>query len=156
MARSDCIWTTAWSTSDLTAEQRIAVVTLNTPIAVVSAGEVCALNTFAGLRIASRSMTIAVARLAIREVPVSDLTLVALSSVCLRVTITLSGNEIAFVVFRADAVTIASLTSVGREAVSAWRALFALTSDNVQLTFAVSTMLLTLLAERAGWVAIAG
>lgn len=101
-------------------------------------------------------MSITVTRLAVREVPVASLALVALSSVGLRMTIALSGHQITLVVLGSDAVTVTSLTTVRRESVSSRCTFVALSANDVWLALAVTSMFLALLAERARWVTIAG
>lgn len=95
----DRIGTTARPTTVLASEKRISVVAFNTSVAVSSGGEVSAVVTFASLRVAGRCVTVAVARLTRREVPVTSLTLVASPSVCLRMTITVTSLEVTLVVF---------------------------------------------------------
>lgn len=99
-------------------------------------------------------MAVAVAGLAVREVPVASLTLITLPSVGLRMAITLTGYEITFVVLRTDAVAITSLTSVRRESISARCAFVALSADDVGFALAMTSMLFTLLAERSRRVAV--
>jgi hypothetical protein len=110
---------------------------------------------FAGFWIARCSMSVTVASLTVGEVPVSNLTLVAFSSVCLRMAVTLSRHKIALVVLRSDTVAVTGLTTVWREAISAGSAFIALTTNNVRLTLAMTTMLFALLTERSSWITVA-
>lgn len=98
MTGSDCVGTTARSAANFTSKQGISVESFNAVVTVVAGGKVLTLVTFASFRVASGSVTVAVTRLTIGEVPVANLTLVALSTVCLRVTVTLTSYEVALVV----------------------------------------------------------
>lgn len=109
----DGVGATARSAAYFTSKQRISVETFNALVAVVASGEILTLITFSSFRVASGGVAIAVTSLTIREVPVADLTLITLSAVCLRVTITLTSHQVAFIVFRSDAVAITSLATVG-------------------------------------------
>ena len=91
-------------------------------------------------------MSIAVALLAIGEVPVARLALVALASVGVGLAVTLAGGQVTFTVFRADAVAVARLAAVLRESVRAWCATVTLTSDDIGLAPAESSVLVALLA----------
>lgn len=155
MAGCYSVRATAWSTSNLASEQRITVVPLNAAITIVATGKVRTLNTFASLGVASSSMSVTVTGLAIGEVPVSNLALIAFSTVGLWMTIALSCDEIALVVLRSHTITIASLTSIGREAVSSRRTFIALTPDDVGFAFAMTAVLFAFFTERPSWVAVA-
>lgn len=101
-------------------------------------------------------MSVTITCLAVREVPVSGLTLVTLSSVGFWMTITLPGHQVALIVLRSNAVAVAGLATVRRESISSWRAFVTLPADDIRLALAVTSMFLALLAKRTSRVAIAG
>lgn len=57
-------------------------------------------------------MSVTITRLAVREVPVSGLTLVALSSVGFWMAIALAGHQVTLVILRSDAVAVAGLAAI--------------------------------------------
>lgn len=102
------VWAATRTTTDFTAKQRITVVVFDATIAIVAGGEVLTSNTFAGVRVAGLTVSITLAHLTVGEVPEAGLTLVTLTTVCIRMAITLACDQVAVVVGGTDAVTIAS------------------------------------------------
>jgi hypothetical protein len=100
-------------------------------------------------------VSVAVALLAVGEIPITNLALIALAAVGVWLTVTLTRCQMALVVLGSNAVAIARLASVGAESIRSWCALITLTADHIWLTLAKATVLLTLLAERSSWVAVA-
>lgn len=155
MSGSNRIRTTARPATNLRTQQWISVVSIQAPVALPALCEVLALGTFSRLGITSWCMSVTFAHLTVREVPESRLTLIALSSVGIRVTITLTGYQIAIVVLRSDTVTIASFASLRSESVCSRCTLVTLAPNHVGLARAVSSEFLTFLRRRTGRITFA-
>jgi hypothetical protein len=155
MARGNRIRASTRTTSNLAAQRRISIIRLNTAITVRPCRIILTRNTLASPRITSRRVTITLTHLTVREVPEANLTLIALPAVSIRVTVTLAGHQIAIVVARANAVTIARLAAVRTESVGSWRTLVTLSTHNVFLALTLSAKFIAFLTLGAGWVAVA-
>lgn len=153
--RCNCVWTTARTASDFAAQQRISVISFNALIATVSSGGVGASQALTGAWIAVRCVPIAFASLAIREVPETRLALITFTTVRIRVAFALAGDDVAFIVGRSNAVTVACLATFWAETVCAGHTFVALTTKNVRLALAIAAEFFTLFAHRSGWVAVA-
>lgn len=84
----------------------------DTLVAIVPIGEILTSNTFASTSVTVLRMTIALALLTIREVPKTWLALVTLTTVCVRMAATLTGNQVTFVVRGANTVAVTSCREI--------------------------------------------
>lgn len=148
--------TVARPAAHLAAQRRITVVALHAAIALRAGGVVAALVALAGVRVARRRMPVALALLAIVEVPETRLALVALAAVRVGPTAALAGDLVAFAIKGADLVAVARLAAFRSEAVSARRAAIALAADHVRLAQTRTAVGVAFLRHRTGWVAVAG
>lgn len=155
MIRSDCVWTTARATTDFTAQQRVSVISFNTLIATVSGGGVAASQTLTTAWITMGGVTVALASLAIGEIPKTWLTLITLTAICIRMTFALSGVDVTFVVGCTDTVAIACFATLRAKAVGAGHTFVTLTTENVRFALTTAAKVYTFLAHRSGWIAIA-
>lgn len=152
MSGSNRIRTTARPATNLRTQQWVSVVPIQAPVALPALCEVLALGTFSRLGITSWCMSVTFAHLTVREVPESWLALIALASIRVRVTVTLSGHQIAIIILRSNAVTIASFASLRSKSVRSRCTLVALTSNDIGFARTVSTEFLAFLRRRSGWI----
>lgn len=149
---SDRIRTTARPAADLRTQQRVSIITVQAPVALPTLREVLTLEALSGFRVTRRRVPVTFAHLTVREVPESWLALIALSSISVRVTVTLSGYQIAIIILRSNAVTIASFASLRPKSVRSRCTLVALAPNDIGLASTVSTEFLAFLRRRSGWI----
>lgn len=102
-----------------------------------------------------RCMAIALASLAVGEVPETRLALIALAAVGIRMAFALTGDDVAFVVGSANTVAVACLATFWAETVCTGHTSVALTTEYVRLALAIATKLDTFFAHRSRWIAVA-
>jgi len=89
-ATSRGIRTTTWATSNFTAQQRIAIVTIQTGVTAKACGGVQTIETLSGQGITLSSMSIALTDPTLWEIPIARLTLITLPAVGVGMAGTLS------------------------------------------------------------------
>lgn len=122
--------------ADDAVQRRITVVALHAAVAVRAGRKAAALVALAGARIARGRVPVAVALLAIVEVPETRLALVAHAAVRVRPAAALAGDLVAVAVEGARLVAVALFAALRAEAVGAGRAPVAAAADDVRFALA--------------------
>lgn len=108
----------------------------------MSGGVISTTDASPGLGVAAVRVSVALAALAVREVPETGLALAAGSAVGVGTALATSGLDVAEIVEGADAVAVARDASLGPETVRSRRAAVATSTDHVRLTRTQSTVVL--------------
>lgn len=112
-------------------------------------GEISAVNAGSGFRVAAVRVSVALATLAMWEVPKARLALTAGSTVGVGATLAAAGLNLAEIVEGADAVAVARDASLRAESVGSRRATIATSADHVRLARAHPAVILAQKTARA-------
>lgn len=155
MTWGNCVWTFTWSASNFTTQWRIAIVRFNTAITIEASCIVLTLNTLSCLWVTCLSMSITITHFAVGEIPESDLALITFSTVCIWMTVTLARDQVTFVIFWSNAVTIASFTSIWPKTISSWSTSITLAPNYVLFATTSSSKLFAFFTLWTSWVTVA-
>lgn len=122
----------------------------------MSGGEISTTDASPGLGVAAVRVSVALAALAVREVPETGLALAAGSAVGVGPTLAPAGLDVAEIVEGADAVAVARNASLGPEAICSRRAAIATSTDHVWFARTQSAVVLAQKTAGARRVAFAG
>lgn len=143
------------STSYIHAYPRITVEIVDATITIVSGSEVSTINTGAGFRVTIVRVSVALAALAMREVPETGIALTAGSAVGVGVTLAATGLDVTEIVEGTNAVAVAGDASFRTETVRSRRAAVATSANHVRLARTHSAVVFAQKTARARWVTLA-
>lgn len=148
-------WTRTGPAGYVDADSRIAVEGVDAAIAVVPGGGVSAVDASTGPGIAAFRVSVALAALAVREIPESRLTLATGSAVGVRSTLATPGLDVAEVIEGSDRVAVAGYAALRSETVSARSTVVAPTADDVRFARTTAAVVLAQKTVRSGRIALA-
>lgn len=135
-------WAGTRSARYIYADPRIAVEIVDASVAIVSGGGVSAIDASSSLGIAAIRVSIALAALAVREVPEAGLALAAGSTVGVGTALAATGLDVAEIIEGTDAVAVARDAALGPESVRSRCAAVATSADHVRLARTHSAIVL--------------
>lgn len=139
MTGSNCVRATAWSTANFTSKQWISIKSFNTTLTIAAICEISTAQTVSTYLITKLGMSVTFAPLTAGEIPKTWLTLVTLSTICVRMTFTLTRRNVAIIVQSTNTITITCFASFWSESIIARCTFVTLPSNYIRFTLTLPT-----------------